>query len=239
MTDIIIYGLQRSGNHYFINWLLNNLSGNNFDKFKYFKWGKYGWGKTYKKDIIFINNDGYIFEEEDGNGKKKKNYYPEFKYNIISIENPDINIFYPYLIKNRDSKRKLINIILLRDVLNTLASHFKRKPALEFVPDVYLQKYLSLCKEIVNKENKLDNKLFVSYNKHVKDKRYRNAIAAKFSTPNYDMISKLSNHSSFQYKGDYNLRYKKIKFPKESKKIILNPEIIKYTKELFDMDIKI
>jgi len=245
MTDIFIYTLQRGGNSYIINWVLNNLSHNNISKFKRWHWGKYGEGSFSKEyGIIHARNDHNMFESKDPNGRKVVTYThgPAVKYTVISIENAELDKVYPYIIKNRDQKRKIINIIVLRDIANLLASRQECDGALDDpkAPVEVKPLYLSFCNEILNKTNILDHKVVILYNKHITDKKYRDEIARKLDIKNYDLIKVINNttkHSSFNHVGSYNKRYLNFSYNEKYKTILKDSKIIDYTKELFDIDV--
>lgn len=229
--DIFVYGLQRSGNHLIIDWLFNNATNNGFGRKRDFKWGKYGYGYSVDK-VRFVNNDHHIFDTVDGNGSKPNNYDASTDIQIISIENPPLDKMWKYINERRDKNRKVVNVVILRDILNTTASMIKRIG----VPDITYDYYKQYCREIVGETHYLENMVPILYNKFVESKEYRNEVMSKIGIKNFDVIRN-SGHSSFARDPQYNKRYTAVKYNDSQKKNMMDPDIIKHTKQIFNLDI--
>ena len=131
------------------------------------------------------------------------------------------------------------NIILLRDIINLFASRIKfNKPWIKS-DEKYVNMWIKYAKECCNETNNLNNKIIIIYNKWLIDKNYRDEICRKLGVKNLDIINYVGRNSSFigqnleEIKENYIERYKIIDFPKETKQLLNNEEVIRLMKKIF------
>jgi SAM-dependent methyltransferase len=191
-----VYAKKRSGHHYIIDNILKLLGG--------------------EKEVDFFNN---INLNQEGIKFIQKNISNN-KHIIVNIEDPkEINNFHISL------NHKVINIIVLRDILNNYASilqfheRTKNEPNLYNMQnnwnqfcniDYFLNTYNICFNEAIGKTNFLDNKIVINYTKSINNierelKPIIKLLNCSFTDPSNNISSKFG--SSFKDNCNYNERY--------------------------------
>ena len=215
--EIRVAGMQRSGNHAIINWIMRLCSGkicflNNVDPLK----NPY---LTYKdKNLKNIDEDEFEKDKEKSGRAIKKDYL------IYSYEeHPLQDSFNREFEKNHDKflgkSSKRFDVLIIRDPYNFFASRIKLEEfgilnsRIHLIDEkskkVVANLWKDYAKEYLGKTNYLkNNKIVISYNKWNSDKNYRKLLAKKFKLKFKDLkdehMSKYGPGSSFdkfKYKG--------------------------------------
>jgi len=215
--EIRVAGMQRSGNHAIINWIMKLCTGkicflNNVDPLK----NPY---LTYKdKDLKNINEHDFKLDKNKS-GKMIKKDYLIYSYEEYPLQ----EVFDEEFDKNHDKfigkSLKKIDVLVLRDPYNFFASrikleefgilnsrvHLTDEKSKKIVVNLwkeYAKEYLGNTKYLKN------NKMVISYNKWNSDKKYRKFLAKKLKLQFKDLkdenMSKYGPGSSFdkfKYKG--------------------------------------
>lgn len=201
-----LWGLKRSGIHFFVNWLYHNLGATqqaeivaNLNIHPQLQRGFY----DPLTSVAFFNNCGHLNSRDYQlgaiSGKDFRRCAEDYKSIIFGLEDADLK----GCVKQTLLSPNITHIILLRDPLNNIAS---RKKAAQNKPDVfpthegYLALYENYCKEVLQHSNHIKRKYFVSYNRMVLEPSYRKKIAARLKIPNFDytdLVSAYGDGSSF------------------------------------------
>lgn len=190
-TEIIIFGLKRSGNHAIIDWVRSQLPGTACF-FNNLKPGQ-DINKTREKDVTIIKNSSinYILHSyEDQN----------IIETLSLIEKDDFR-------KQIGPSRNSIIIIILRDPLNFFASRIKWKGQ-NFSENQNLQleiinRYLEYYNFIENNKFNFNSRIIlINYNQWVSNKNYRKKITESLEIPftdsGFDTVSFFGGGSSFE-----------------------------------------
>lgn len=206
---ITVLGLRRSGNHAIINWIIANYNNNRLLDHIYHPKATILTNST--KDIIFFNNC------------QKSPYFnlpPPNNTKLIIHSYEDKTLEY---VKEYGPKSPSFTIIIIRDILNTFASRLKYNSPLTPVDEYHID----LWESYKGANRVFPKALFISYDKWLMDKEYRDEIAKFMEIPNYDNVESVSfcgNGSSFigmkleEDKEKYLTRYKGITFPPDIEK---------------------
>ncbi len=203
----LIDGLSRSGNHVFIEWLISSFQKNEV----------YFLNNVYPKSLIYISDQNIIklmtnsaatsdgFDQSSKMGSQKnieklvtqkemlellKGNTKNIKVLIMSIENNFVDILDFFQQKFINAK-KVFKVIILRDILNLLASRFAAeqkiiKEIMEERPDFKWHKYetdsITFGYWINNYQKSLQKDYIVfNYNKFILDKDYQKELAQKLN----------------------------------------------------------
>jgi len=197
---INIYTLCRSGNHCIIYWFLNNCGGitNKRENYTY---------TNPKLGLYYYNNCNHLKHTYINNYKLLIKSYEDMS-NMPTIEND------------------AITVIIIRDILNTIASRYKKygdnlglnKSYLQNIDDI-ISAWKKMAKKIINNKNIIG----ILYNKWLTDSKYRDIISTKLGKYNkYDKINyvpDIGHGSSFcgvkleNDKNSYLTRYKMVTLP--------------------------
>lgn len=220
---IHIYTLCRSGNHCIIYWFLNNCGGITHKRDNYLY-------QNPKLGLYYYNNCNHL----------KHKFTNNYKIMVRSYE--DMN--------DAPINNNFTTVIIIRDILNTVASRYKKynpklglnHTYLENIDDI-IKVWKRLAKKIINK-----NVIGILYNKWLTDSKYRDIISSKLGKhnqyDNIDYVPNIGHGSSFcgvKLENDrirYLERYKMVNLPKEIiDKLKKDTELVNLNKKLFDMDI--
>ena len=248
MLTIRVIGMRRSGNHAIIHWLLANY--NNGLPVK----NHYDTNIKHKATILTNNIDILFFN----------NCQISPFWSIFSKLTCEIDILNYKLILHSyedqllehikecsynqcfDKENDIINIIIIRDPLNTFASRVQhihnniQNNTLTKVDEYHINLWCSYVEEALNITNHFKNKIFIYYDKWLIDKNYRNYIANQLSVYNFDNITYVSfcgNGSSFigqqlDQPQNYLERYKLIKFSDEILPLLTSDKIRYFTNKI-------
>lgn len=242
-TIYLINGLRRSGNHLFIGYLISGL----------------------KKKVYFLNNlrnstllnnnfdyniiDSYLFNDKI---HKKILNINNFKKNIkknniliISIEDKNIEKYNNFKNKLKTKTNKIIEIVVIRDILNNFASRIKKYMNKNFNPYIIDNKTIEYWNELYNKSNNKDIICF-NYNKFICNKdNYKDKLNKKLKLVNpKEIISLAAKGSSFnpgntkkQDLKDYFTRFLLYTDNEIIQKILNDEKLLKILKKDFLLDI--
>jgi hypothetical protein len=182
-----VFGLRRGGNHAIISWIISAMED---DSVYFFNDILHDYDKLYKSVIT-----SYLDEKiEKLSHKIKKNptWSEDKKCIIQSYEDQPLSIInevekqYNGVVKNK------INIIIVRDIYNLIASRLELCRAgssfTEVTNDV-CELWLEYVNEYLNPSN---NTVCINYNKWNENEEYRNMIADKLGIKNPDISAKMS-----------------------------------------------
>ena len=242
-TIYLINGLRRSGNHLFIGYLisglkkkvyfLNNLKNSTLlnDKFDYNIMDSYLFDNNIHKKILNIHN----FEK-----KINKN-----NTLIISVEDKDIKKYNNFKNKLKTKTNKIIEIVVIRDILNNFASRIKKGMNEDlnlYIIDKITIKYWN---ELYNK-CKDKNIICFNYNKFIYNKdNYKDKLNKKLKLINpKEIVSLAAKGSSFnpgnkkkQNLKDYFTRFLLYTDNEIIQKILNDEKILKILKKDFLLDV--
>jgi len=220
------YGLRRSGNHAILEWLLYNM-GNKGNRVCYKV--ENGSEKVISRDTAFYFND---VSRYTGN-------HIQLCYDVISsyeIGAKDILVTY----EDKSISYKLIpsktNIIVIRDILNVLASRIKNSNAKNPRDMRIDEEIIGLWKEHASDENSIK----ILYEKWLTSKEYRDSICERLNISNFDNtknVYSFGGGSSFtgevlDSKENLLNRYKHIDLPNNIKKMVCDKTIVDLRKKL-------
>jgi len=168
----------RSGNHAIIFWLINNICtvDHNIQ-------GAVYWNN--EKKLYYYNNCNHL----------SYNFIENYNHLIKSFEDTDMDTNIRY---------GDINIIILRDYKNFIASRYKKYGSKLGLNNSYLQNYeqirdlwIRLCDQIINN----DKIIGIIYNSWLTSKEYRDNICSKLgiinTNDNTSIVSDIGEGSSF------------------------------------------
>lgn len=204
-------GMRRSGLHIILNSIKYNLVGKTefervFDLEKYMD--------NYEKcltsrEIIFFND-----VKPETNFKDLLSLRQE-KIKLFLHEDPPVNLY---------SKIDFgeYNVIIIRDLLNNIASRLERKKNFSRVNDLYFERLKKLLREALLIENELQNKIVVKYDDFIKNEEYRTKILGRMGIDQTVPYSKFQNEIPKYGKGSsfklgletVDKRFYFVKFPK-------------------------
>lgn len=190
-TEIRFVGLQRSGNHAIINWILSQAS----------------------KPFAFFNNawPNHPFLDPPDQGSTGET---EYRLVLISFEDRPLPLLasrwtYPHNVTTTPwTVSRRIDLLLLRDPFNLFASR-RRSNTVETGSSHYLsglsmpQLYLSYLREAEGETNFLQHdRIVVSYNRWIDSQAYRKELAQrigfKFTDAGIGEVSQHGGGSSFE-----------------------------------------
>jgi hypothetical protein len=90
----------------------------------------------------------------------------------------------------------IVNVVLLRDPLNNVASRLegaKKRPAVFRTDEAYVDMLASYCAEFLDRTAVFGEKVVISFNRFVGDRDYRDSIAAQLGVTNVDVIDEVSD----------------------------------------------
>lgn len=183
------------------------------------------WYYNKKNNVYFFNNCSRI---------QYNKFIPKFDHvtycNCKFKDNKGFPIKYNYLIKGYEDTLVLdepcdINVIIVRDFRNMLASRYKKYCPTLGLDSSYIQDFetlKSVWKQFV-KTDKQSNIVFINYDKWLTSKVYRNKISIELGISNthdnINYVSEIGEGSSFiglrleSDKQQYLTRYKQIDLP--------------------------
>lgn len=239
--EYFFFGIKRGGNHAVINWILEH-----YDSYIHY-------------NNCFLLNDLIYVEYKEDVIKKGKDPY---QIHLLSFEDRPL-ILEKKLNSNIKDVSKLKsskNIILLRDAYNTYASRYMKKlnpsPNMICWNDLWTEYndpniWIGFAKEFLQITNYLNDPIKINFNYWFSKKKYRQEISAILGREHTDKaLERVSNQgggSSFDYQ-NYDNQAQKMKLSKRYKifvnnndfikNIILNKEIEKLNKLIFNFSIK-
>ncbi|MGK7889293.1 MAG: hypothetical protein AB4042_08155 [Leptolyngbyaceae cyanobacterium] len=214
--EIRVCGLQRSGNHAIINWIrgqyqgaktcfLNNVRHGAYDPFCHatqvftYNFAEFPDGRVREflsQDLKSMDKDLLIYSYEDDRYQVKKNtgiidsfYHKEFEDNRTT-----------YL----GDSQHFIDILVVRDPYNLIASRLKQIDKLTGVKDINL--IIDFSKDTLRKatdfeKNQDANKIVIKYNQWFSDKDYRQQLSQQlggnFNDSSLGEVSSTGGGSSF------------------------------------------
>lgn len=220
------YGLRRSGNHAILEWLLYNM-GNKADRFCHKV--ENGSEKVISRGTAFYFNDV----------SRYKGNHIQLCYDVISayqLGAKDLLVTY----EDKSISYKLTpskkNIVVVRDILNVLASRLKNSNAKN-------PRDMRIDKEIIDlwkKHASNEDCVKILYEKWLISQEYRNSICEHLNISNFDNIEDVYSFgggSSFtgqvlDSKENLLNRYKDVDFPNEINEMISDKSIIELRKKL-------
>ncbi len=246
--EIRVCGLQRSGNHAIINWIigqhkekkvcfLNNVRHGDYNPFytarEIFVYNieKFPDGQIYQQlisdDVNLLQNlqsipkDLLVFSYEDDNNCLKKN--TEILNSFYSQEFSQKRTCY------LGESEQRIDAIIIRDPYNFLASRLKRREQLTGIKDIdtIVKFWKDIAQEAIRlEENPEPSKIVFNYNRWFSDKKYRRQLSHKlggtFDDSSTKVVSSIGGGSSFDglnFSGD-----------------LKNSDIFSKWKKLFQLD---
>lgn len=203
--NIFVFGLRRSGNHFFICWLLQGLTGSRIDEFEHFEEETTSTHGVRHDSGLFHPGKGLYFYN---------NCWPDFSL-IEEIHSDHVNVFsfedidLSEVPKLRNVSR---NILILRCPLNLAASHYRRSGRVPDGYEVLLQIYQ---REYLNETDYIPDKVCVNYNMLHSDRAYARDIANELDMEDPGRLHCIprfgtgSSFAKFDYRqlGDPNSRY--------------------------------
>ncbi len=210
---LFVSGKKRSGNHAIISWLIGQ-----FDKPVLFLNAVNPKGQDPLENFMPIElpPNSYCHIERI-NGKKIRNYSKEeiaqknHDYLLCSTENRSFEQFLKleqFITSKFGKSEKIINIIILRDPVNALASYIRWKKLFKIdfnearqISQRYLKQWLNHAKTIIYKNDEMQI-VPIIYNKWILDQDYRDEICDSLGLinrdKNIDYISDAGQGSSFE-----------------------------------------
>lgn len=215
--EIQLFGMQRSGNHMLITWIL----------------------KQYDNPVVFLNNVN-AFDDPFMSYRQARieNALPlpnkvsgKRRLDEIRVQNKEL-LLYSYenlnisLLSNRDPvadrvntvglSKRFVRILIIRDFLNCLASRVilhenKGQGIAGFINSIdgYVGLWLTYAREFVGETSWLHGDadvLAVSYNRFISDEGYRSHICRRLNLPNARLeigFNPLVGKSSFRQESDF------------------------------------
>lgn len=224
--EIRVCGLQRSGNHAVIDWIINQHKGarvcflnnvchgdrNPFYTAIIFVYGMKEFSNGYlpklPKNLQYLNKELLIYSYEDDER------YLQNEHSFLS------SVYCKDFEKNKyfylGKSTKFIDVIIIRDPYNFFASRLKKMNSLSGIKNI--EKIIAFWKEIANKaieieENRESKTLLINYNKWLSNKQYRQqlskSLCGKFTDTSMKKMSIIGGGSSFEETVFIDLSFKK------------------------------
>ena len=242
MPRYVFIAPQRSGHHAVLKWF----------------------AAQHKQDFTHINNAWIAGDSTVKGSNDKKPYcnccnpyrtirdHSKNKLNVIwNFENRDFDYVHKACDILKYDKKP---IVVLRDHYNFIASYIAQWSAKRLLDQNAILQWLEYAQEYL--ENGNDHYYFINYNKWVSSKDYREQICKDFGLKLNDVHFKTQpkhgSGSSFKYhlrgvtntnsttdkvkKRDYLNRWLLMKDDPTYQSMVLNPKLIKVTKNVFDMN---
>ncbi len=225
MKRFAVYGMRRSGNHAFTEWLLKNCSETDT---------RY----IIKDSMVFSGNSCYL---NDITGPNSITAQTRIDHMFACSTFQNIIVTYEDRPTNQITEFSLgyPRIVILRDIRNVAASRYKR--FLDKAGDAPWEKYMRMDESffkcwLEHSYAIMKNHITaVKFEDWVCDKEYRDRIANKLALKNIDSTKTVSHHgggSSFDHDNtnppspeELNERWKKIELPEAIKRRINSDDI--------------
>ena len=200
-----VLGARRSGHHAIITWLIRQSPGkviflNNLEAI--------GSGRPYRiegeeaveADESYLHSQGFpeVFQKEQ---RLRTVIYNFEDYGIAELLTLKARMPTP-------DDKPVLNILVLRDPLNLLASRVKKYSdgALGLISQPLIEHYLEWCRAVAAEKLPLKNAIVVNFNLWVTSKTYRASLAAQlgldFTDEGLNEVScRGSSFDGFQYSG--------------------------------------
>lgn len=223
MKLIEVFANRRSGHHFFMSWLVSNLSGKKDTKIK--DLNKITWVTD---EICHYNDATYhaFFDEEKVKSEIKEIIEKEPKYFIINYEESGI-------INKLNGEGSLINkcnpfkVVFLRDFLNTMASkwavsetdlkefYFGFKHEKQIIENINSWK-------IISKDYLKDETIGLTYEELLTDKNRRNEFLQNFDVIETIKPNEIQGTKSSFSTSNFNERYQEVEFNNLFNKLVIN-----------------
>ncbi|MEK6889062.1 MAG: glycosyltransferase [Nanoarchaeota archaeon] len=200
-----VIGMQRTGNHPIINWLLGHFKG----KICILNHVSPNKNPFLSHSIKQGSNTSALNIEKEKSGLHEKKQCIVYNYEDEKISEIATKKFE----KNRDSwigsSKKKFDLLILRDPYNLFASRLKREYTTQNKIPLRTKKdarkisslWKSYAKEFIGKTNYLKNKFVINYNLWYSSKTYRKKISKslglEFTDKNFKQVPNIGNGSSF------------------------------------------
>lgn len=204
-----VWGLKRSGIHFFVNWLYANLGATQRDQLdaKGLHHQLRDGFCDREAGIAFFNNCGITYSRQFSLGTVRREDFEAALHTstaaIFGIE----DCWLRPGISRVPTGGHISHVLLARDPLNNLASRLRgqrKRPDVLPVDTTFVDLFDSYCREYLQWTNELPKKVTVNYNRFVTDRSNRDAIALALGVKNLDMTSEVSAYgggSSFRSDG--------------------------------------
>ena len=245
-----LWGLKRSGNHLLANWLYANHGATARDVLDSdgLHPQLHAGFRDVRADVAFFNNCGWLHSRGFGLGDLDRGDFQvamrRQTTTIFGIEDCDL-AFVP----KTPHGPGIVNVLLLRDPLNNLASRLeaaKTRPEIFRVDEAYIEVYEMFCAEALGRSHHLVGKTVVNYNHFIDDRAYRDSVAAELGLRNVDVMSEATDFgggSSFSDAGrpsatSLKTRFRQHRVPDHLVEMLLSREAIRVACEtLFGYDL--
>ncbi|MEB3230907.1 MAG: hypothetical protein VKJ64_07860 [Leptolyngbyaceae bacterium] len=213
--EVRICGLQRSGNHAIIEWIINQHQGTRICFLNNVRHGNHNPFDT--SEQILVHNfeefpKGKMEEVTEALKTASKDLliysYEDDRRKIINNESFWNSVYSPEFEQERQSylgdSAKFIDILIVRDPYNFFASRLKRIDGLTGVKDIGF--IINSLKEIMREAIQIEadpngTNLVIKYNQWFSDKQYRKSLSeqlgGKFDDSSLDQVSSVGGGSSF------------------------------------------
>jgi len=227
---ISVYGLRRSGNHAFVEWLNKNLGGSRLQS-------KISSMFLHSGNSCYLNS---VTEYEDSSIFEVNYKFAVFNFPSVIVTHEDCLSSYETRLTKGFPK-----IVVVRDILNVVASRYKL--LMKCDPDKVESGNLCSINENIFQiwmENVLSmNKqcMVVKFEEWLASRQYRDAISAKLKAKNLDVMGQMSFHgggssfgnlSSTPSLTDLNNRWKQVDIPSKFIRRIESQDIKSLRKQL-------
>jgi hypothetical protein len=193
-----LWGLKRSGNHMLANWLYANLGATHKQPLDssdiHRQLRQAHWDPA--AGVAFYNNCAQLNSRQFQLGLLTR-----ADFDLARRRQP-VTIFGIEDCRLRNAKRTptgtdIVNVLVLRDPLNNIASRLegaKARPEVFRTDQTYLDLIASYCAEYVGMTDLLDDKVVVNFNRFVAERTYRDLIAAELGVDNRDVLGEASDY---------------------------------------------
>jgi hypothetical protein len=192
-----VWGLQRSGIHLVVGWLYANHGGIQRDPLPSGLHPQLGDGfRDVGAGVAFFNNPGRLYCRGFGLGKVTPGDFEAAVEAsgraIFSIEDCELA-----RVDQLPPGDHTANVMLVRHPLNLVASRLRgaqRAPELFRTDERFLDVLASYCAEALGRTHVLPNLVVITYDRFVRDRTYRDRLAAELGVPNHDAVTEVSEY---------------------------------------------
>jgi hypothetical protein len=190
-----VWGLKRSGIHFFVNWLYANhgatvegpLEADGLHPQLHDGFADLAAGVAYYNNCGGLHSRGFSLGRltpADFELARRRN-----STSIFGIEDCRLEF-----VSNTPAGAGVARVLLLRDPLNNIASRLegaRTRPEVFRTDAAFVDLLTAYCEEFLGRTEELTGKTTVSYDRFVVDRAYRDSIASRLELPNVDAVTEV------------------------------------------------